>query len=274
MSKNFIAILLSFFITSNSSADSREDSICGSFQEPFLFWLWSSMAPFPDRSRVANIEFIEQSEFLTSDGKILRGYKYISNNGKNTTPAKGYILVAMGNAMVSDEIIKQLKDFSKKNYDVYVYDYRGYANSDGNRRINAIIEDYKEIALTLNKSYDRKLLYGISLGGAIILNVIGSGIEYDRAVIDSAPSFLSIHGCPKRIDPVVNLPKDASKLLVITGERDAILSKSMISPLRESAYNRGAITINGENYNHPFMDSNTEIHNQRMEMILNHLNKD
>ena len=271
MSKNIIAILLSFFITSNSSAEGKEDSICGSFQEPFLFWLWSSIAPSPDSSRVANIKFISQSEFLTSDGKTLRGYKYMSNNGDNVTPAKGYILVAMGNAMVSDQIIKQLKEFSEKNYDVYIYDYRGYANSEGNRRINAIIQDYKEIAATLNKSYDRKLLYGISLGGAIIMNVIGSDVEYDAAVIDSAPSLLSPYGCPKWIDPVVNLPKDASKILVITGGEDRILSEGMTSPLRESTHKRGAKTFNGENYAHPFNDRDTEVHNQRMELILNYL---
>jgi len=229
------------------------------------------MAPEPDSSRVADIEFIEPSEFKTSDGKILRGYMYMSNDANTRIPAKGYLLVAMGNAMVSDQLILYLKEFSEKNYDVYVYDYRGYANSDGNRRINAIIEDYKEIAITLNRSYDRKLLYGISLGGAIMLNVIGSGIEYDKAVIDSSPSFLSTHGCPKRIDPVANLPEDATKILVITGERDGVLDKSMTSPLRESASNRGAKTINGKNYNHPFNDKSMEIHNQRMELIMNHL---
>lgn len=272
MSKNLIPLLLSFFITLNSYANDREKSICGSFQEPFIFWLWSYNAPSPDSSRVANIQFIKPSEFRTADGKAIKGYMYMSNDGYNKTAPKGYILVAMGNAMVSDQIIIKLKNFSKKHYDVYVYDYRGYANSEGNRRINAIIEDYKEITRTLNESYDKKLLYGISLGGAIILNVIGSDIEYDAAVIDSAPSLLSPRGCPKRIDPVANLPKDASKLLVITGQRDTILSSSMTSPLRENANARGAKTINGEKYNHPFMDSNREIHNQRMEFILNHLN--
>jgi predicted esterase len=271
MGKNFIAILLSFFISSSLSANDREETVCGSFQEPFLFWLWSSMASAPDSSRVANIEFIEPSEFQTSDGKTIRGYKYLSNDGNNATSAKGYILVAMGNAMVSDKIIKELKDFSQKEYDIYVYDYRGYANSEGNRRINAIIQDYKEIATALGKSYDRKLLYGISLGGAIILNVIGSGVEYDAAVIDSAPSFLSPYGCPKWIDPVTNLPEDTSKILIITGEKDAVLSKSMTSPLRETAQERGAKTFNGENYAHPFNDRNGEIHNQRMKLILNHL---
>lgn len=271
MSKSFIALLLSFFIYSNLPANPREETICGTFQEPFLFWLWSSMAPTPDDSKISNIEFIKPSEFRTSDGKTLRGYMYISNDGNRTTPPKGYLLVAMGNAMVSDQIIQHMLYFSEKNYDVYIYDYRGYANSDGNRRLNAIIEDYKEIATTLGKSYDKKLLYGISLGGAVMLNVIGSGVEYDAAVIDTSPSFLSTHGCPRSIDPVVNLPIDASKLLVITGEKDNILSKEMTSPLRELARKRGAKTVNGKNYAHAFADKKREVHNQRMELILNHL---
>jgi len=275
MSKYLITIFLSYCISLNLYANCkevREDTVCGSIQEPFLFWLWSSLASSPDSSRVANIKFIEPSEFKTSDYKTLRGYKYISNNGHITTHPKGYILVAMGNAMVSDKMIIELKSFSEKNYDIYVYDYRGYANSDGKRRINAIINDYKEIATTLNKSYERKLLYGISLGGAVIMNVIGSGIEYDAAVIDSSPSLLSTNGCPKRIDPLVNLPEDASKILVITGKKDIVLGENMTSELRDSAHKRGAKTINDKNYAHPFNDRKKEIHNQRMELILNHLN--
>ncbi|QOY55756.1 alpha/beta hydrolase [Candidatus Sulfurimonas marisnigri] len=273
MNKYFTVALLTLFIALNLSANDREKSVCGVFQEPFLFWVWSSMTPEPDSKRISNIPFIEPSEFKTSDGKTLRGYKYISNDSKNKTSAQGYLLVAMGNTMVSDQLIGYLREFSEKNYDVYIYDYRGYANSEGNRRINAIIEDYKEITTSLNKSYDRKLLYGISLGGAIVLNVIGSGVVYDAAVVDSAPSFLSPHGCPEWIDPVANLPKDASKILVITGKKDSVLHESMTSPLREGAHDRGANTINGENYNHPFNDKTIEIHNQRMELILNHLTK-
>jgi alpha-beta hydrolase superfamily lysophospholipase len=164
-----------------------------------------------------------------------------------------------------------LKSFSQRGYDVYVYDYRGYANSDGNRRIKAIIEDYKEIALTLNKTYKRKLLYGISLGGAVMLNVIESGLEYDAAVIDSAPSFLSSFGCPKSIDPLEKLPRDASRLFIITAQKDSILPKSLTSPLRERAQERGAKTLDGEEYEHPFADRNLEVHYQRMNTILEFL---
>ncbi|PLY12295.1 MAG: hypothetical protein C0628_08405 [Sulfurimonas sp.] len=269
--KRIKILFLTFFIAVNLSASEREEAICGTFLEPFLFWVWSSMTPNPDSHRVAGIPFIEPSKFKTSDGKTLKGYKYISNDGYAKISAKGYILVAMGNAMVSDQMIIMLKNFSQRSYDVYVYDYRGYGNSERNRRIKAIIEDYKEIAASLNKVYERKLLYGISLGGAVMLNVIGSGIEYDAAVIDSAPSFLSPFGCPKRVDPVANLPEDASKFLIITAQKDSILPESLTAPLRELAKKRGAKTFIGKEYEHPFADKSLDIHNERMERILNHL---
>lgn len=272
MSKYFIAILLSLVIVQNSSANNREDTVCGFFKEPFLFWLWSSAAPAPDISRVSYLKFVEPVEYQTSDHKTLRGYKYLSNDGKgHQVPAKGYVLMALGNAMIADQIIGSLREFSEKHYDVYIYDYRGYGNSEGNRRINAIIEDYKEIARSLNQLYERKLLYGISIGGAVVMNVIGSGVEYDAAVIDSSPSLLSDYGCPERIDPLVNLPPDASKLLVITGQKDRVLGESMTSKLRELSHVRGAKTVHGKDYSHPFMDRSNVIHHQRMGLVINHL---
>jgi alpha/beta superfamily hydrolase len=269
--KRIKILFLTFLIAISLSANEREESICGTFLEPFLFWVWSSMTPKPDSNRVADIPFIEPSKFKSSDGKTLRGYRYLSNNGYARTSAKGYILVAMGNAMVSDQMIIMLKKFSQKSYDVYVYDYRGYGNSEGDRRIKTIIEDYKEIVASLNKVYERKLLYGISFGGAVMLNVIGSGIEYDAAVIDSAPSFLSPFGCPEWVDPVANLPKDASRFLIITAQKDSILPESLTAPLREIAKKRGAKTFIGKEYEHPFADKSLDIHNERMERILNHL---
>jgi pimeloyl-ACP methyl ester carboxylesterase len=274
MSRRYLALFLTILISLNLYADNREEAICGTFFEPFVFWMWSSMTPKPDSSIVANIPFIEPSEFKTSDDKIIRGYRYQSNNGYARTSPKGYILVAMGNTMISDQMVFMLKSFSQSGYDVYVYDYRGYANSQGARRIKAIIEDYKEMTQTLNKTYKKRALYGISLGGAVMLNVIGSGAEYDTAVIDSAPSFLSSFGCPESIDPVANLPQDASKILIITAQKDSVLPKSLTSPLRESAKDRGAKTLDAKEYEHPFADRDLEVHYQRMGIILEHLDAD
>ncbi len=267
-------LLFLFILVSNAAADEREKTVCGSIQEPFLFWLWSLAAPKPDKNRALVSPLIEQTHFTTSDNKILRGYRYNSHNkAENRTLPKGYVLMALGNAMIADQIITSLKYLSLSGYDVYIYDYRGYANSEGKRRINAIIEDYKEIINSLNTKYDKTLLYGISLGGAVIMNAIGSGVEYDSAIIDSSPSRFSDHGCPDSIDPVNNLPNDASKIFVITGKKDQVLNPDMTSLFRFEAQQRGAKIFDGENFSHPYMDQDLEVHKIRMNLILDYFTK-
>lgn len=265
------AAFLFLIVSSMASASDREDTVCGYFKERFLFWLWSAAAPEPDSSRINDTENIEAIDFVTSDNKTLMGYKYKARkeDGLEIKP-KGYVLMALGNAMISDQVIDELSNFSLKGLDVYIYDYRGYGNSEGKRRINALIEDYKEIAHHLNRLYERRYLYGISLGGAIIMNVIGSGVEYDAAVIDSSPSRFSEYGCPKNIDPVENLPDTAQQLLVITGDRDEVLTQEMTLELREEASRRGAKTVKSGNYSHPFMDSNRQVHIERLDLVLRH----
>lgn len=271
MKNLLISVLLILNFVNNAQASDRERTVCGFIQEPLLFWLWSSAAPNPDEKRVGNSDFILATDFNTSDDKTLKGYKYVSNDGIRKSRPNGYILMALGNAMIADQIITSLRDFSMSGYDVYIYDYRGYGNSEGNRRINAIIEDYKEIIGYLNSKYKKHLLYGISLGGAVIMNAIGSGVEYDAAVIDSSPSRISDYGCPENIYPVNNLPIDAKKILVITGKQDQVLSPDMTSLLRVEAQKRGSKVIDGDEFSHPFMDQERAVHRKRMKIVLDHL---
>lgn len=253
-------------------AADREVTVCGWFKERWVFTLWSSVAPSPDASRVAGHELIQRTEFTTGDGRVLRGYKYQAqdNNGL-AMQGEGYILVALGNAMIADLMITTLERFSQRGYDVYIYDYRGYGDSQGKRRINAIIEDYKELVAHLNTQYEKQLLYGISLGGAVMANVIGGGVQFDRAVIDSSPSRLSPHGCPKWLDPAENIPDNANNLLVITGEKDSVLGPDMTAEFRELARQKGATVYNGSNYGHPFMDSSYAVHNERLNRVIDFL---
>lgn len=154
--------------------------------------------PSPYPTLVSQFKNIEPVIFFTSDNKKLTGYKYNSHDGKgDKTKTKGYLLVAIGKAMVADRIIISFDQFAKNGLDVIIYDYRGYGNSEGKRRLNAIIEDCKEIINSLNKSYDRKYFYGISLGGVFVSSFIGSKINFDAAIIDSSPSRLSPYGCPR-----------------------------------------------------------------------------
>lgn len=267
------SLLLLLVMASFSHASERESTVCGWFKERLYFKIWSSTAPAPDESRIKSSKNIENVKFSTADNKKLNGYVYRAHRNDNgAIKTKGYILMALGNAMIADQMIGYLKDFAEKGYDVYIYDYRGYGTSEGKRRINAIIEDYKEIILSLNERYETSMLYGISLGAAVILNAIGSGVQFDRAVIDSTPSRFSTYGCPEEIDPVNNLPEDSSDILVITGQTDRVLKPVMMSELKVLAESKGAKVFDGKDYAHPFMDLDPAIHQDRMRRVISFLN--
>ena len=269
---NLKSCLVAFCVALPASAfsDDREKTLCGWFQERFMFQIWSTLAPSPDESRVAGNDLIQKVEFTTADGKTLKGYKYQSQdeNGLVIHP-KGYLLMALGNAMIADQTIHHLALFSQRGYDAYIFDYRGYGDSQGKRRINAFIQDYIELVSHLNTQYEKHALYGVSLGGAVIANVIGAGAQYDRAVIDSSPSRFSPYGCPKRIDPSENVPTDATNLLVITGAEDSVLGPDMTTEFRKLAELNGATVVDGPDYDHPFKDRTIDIHKERLNRIVN-----
>ncbi len=259
--------------TTDGNPVERESAICGRVKEPLVFWLWSAMAPRAEPSRLAHDPGIEAVTFTTGDRKKLSGYKLSAHdgNGKPVKP-KGYVLMALGNAMIADRMIRELSAYGAHGYDAFIYDYRGYGLSEGKRRINAIIEDYREIVTDLNRKYQRKMLYGVSLGGMVMMNVIGSGVDFDAAVIDSSPSRMSAYGCPGRIDPVNHLSrKSATKLLVITGKQDQVLSASQTRELRERAAALGARTIDDDVFAHPYMDHSYQVQLRRAELTRDHL---
>ena len=174
-----------------------EATVCGTFREPFMFWLWHRMAGAADPQALVNIPGLERLTFNTRDGITLAGYKLAAVN------PTAYLLVAQGNAMLADQLIADLQTFRDRGWDVYIYDYRGYGNSQGKSRLAAIVDDYGEIVAHLNtQGYKQRLLYGISMGGVILLNAVGKTDLYTRLVVDSSPARISNLGCPEQYDPV------------------------------------------------------------------------
>jgi len=170
--------------------------------------------------------------------------------------------------MLSDRLLSSLTGFSDAGLEVYIFDYRGYGNSEGRRRLKAMVGDYRELASALLASSDgRRALYGISFGGVVVLNVIGAGAAYDRAVIDSTPSRISNIGCPPQYDPVANLPSDASNVLLVAGERDTVVSIPDSEELVSRGKTLGARTEVRSEYAHPFMDQDVETHRSRLDLI-------
>jgi len=251
------------FMASTYGSDDREQAVCNRLLEPLAFWLWARAAGTPYLLEADLPRGVERIEHTTGDGRVLRGYRLPALG-----PRKGFLLVAQGNATLAERLLAYLRVYASAGYSVYVYDYRGYAASEGRRRLKAIVEDYREIysVLVANESGEQ-LLYGMSFGGIVLLNVLGRGAPFDRAVIDSTPARISNFGCPERYDPVANLPANTAGMLLINGARDNVVPAEDSDELLDSAAARGARTVKSPDFDHPFMDRDTRIHEERQTLI-------
>ena len=266
----YLAILIItviFFLNSPRTVVAEEldfeQAVCGSVREPLAFWLWQSMAGRSEPSYIKLKQNVQSIQFTARDGAILSGYKLAAR------VPRGYILVAQGNAMLADQLISDLELFRKRGFDVYLYDYRGYGRSEGKSRLAAIISDYTDIISNLNtKGYPRRFIYGISIGGVMLLNAVGRTHNFDAAVIDSSPSYISNYGCPESYNPMRHLPLDSSHIMIISGVRDLIVSPIQMAELIRIGENRGAIVFRGIEFSHPFQDRSFEIHRRRLNIIL------
>ena len=245
-----------------------EKSVCG-IKEPFLFWLWSSMAGRPDTARIEGLSNVEDISVQTVDGRRLRGYKLKAQTpGGDSGHARGYLLVTLGNAMLADQILSSFTHFSNTGVDVYIFDYRGYGRSDGKRRLKAMVNDYGEIIDLLDsRPYSSRLFYAMSFGGIVLLNALKERQQGAWIVIDSTPSRLSDHGCPQAYDPVNNLPDEASNFLFIAGGQDQVVTPAMSRDLVETAQERGALVLRDPEMAHPFLDRNRLVRDRRREVV-------
>jgi pimeloyl-ACP methyl ester carboxylesterase len=264
-------VVICLGVTSKTHADSiLEKSVCNRILEPFAFWLWQRSAGIPhlrDDQLSANVEVIHHR---TRDGRMLQGYRLRGTEAG--APAKGLLLVAQGNATLVEWLIDRLGQFVDDGYDVYLYDYRGYAGSEGKRRLKAIVSDYREIYAELSNVHPgERLLYGMSFGGIVLLNVIGTGARFDRAVIDSTPAWVSNYGCPERYDPVRNLPENAAHMLFISGARDRVVPAADSAALLDAGAERGAQVVRSPDFAHPFMDKDPVVRTARRQLIFRFL---
>ncbi|MDF2765461.1 MAG: alpha/beta fold hydrolase [Rhodospirillales bacterium] len=239
-------------------------SVCGAWTERLLSTLYHLMAGRPDASRVAGLHGLEPVAFTTRDRRKLGGYRLrASANGP-----RGYVLIALGNAMLADQVLAEFQFLQVEGFDVYIYDYRGYGLSEGRSRFFAIRSDQIQLIEHLNElGYANRFLYGMSIGGVFLLSAIGAGVEFDAALIDSTPSRVSNYGCPQRFDPVRNVPQDTSRLAFIFGRRDAVVPPDDWRELAEVAKSRGAVVLENAEFAHPMMDAEPVARQSRFQAI-------
>ena len=245
----------------------EHESVCGVWTERLLSLLYHFFAGRPDFRRVEGLPGLEKIAFTTKDHRKLSGYK-LGAYADSSREQRGYVLVALGNAMLADQVLAQFRFLQAEGLDVYIYDYRGYGISEGKSRFNAIRSDYVELIYHLNEvGYPNRFLYGMSIGGVFLLNAISADGSYDAALIDSPPSRISGYGCPRRFDPVENVPLDGSRLGFIFGHRDRVVPPDAWRELSTIARARGAFVLEGANLAHPMMDQDPIARQSRIDAI-------
>ncbi len=128
-----------------------EEAVCGTIKESLGFWTWRTLAGRVDDSAPARVSGSRLDSIETTDGRVLRGLVLEASTEGHS--ARGYLLVAQGNAMLADRVVRSFAAFQAAGLHVHIYDYRGYGRSTGKSRLKAIVADYRHIIQTLNLRY-------------------------------------------------------------------------------------------------------------------------
>ena len=141
----------------------------------------------------AAADLLYQDQFITSeDGLNLHGWKIHAEN-----KTAGNILFFHGNG---DNVSTQLPNtfwLAKEGYDLYIYDYRGYGQSQGTPDLDDTISDMElMIAHAVQQLPDdeKLIVLGHSLGGSMAIYAVAHSAYRDRiAALITLEAFSDYH---------------------------------------------------------------------------------
>jgi hypothetical protein len=253
--QRWITIFAFISVFSSSHAQEREfETICwteGALIEAYKDAIYNPQAK-ADMEKY--IDSLEMDSFQTKDGHTIRGLVW------RASLPKGYLLIAQGTSMLAAEIYEQFKEFSDIGLDVYLYDYRGFGESnDIETTLEGMISDYSLRIRELNEVPIYKVHYilGISIGGVVFSNSIRDvHEEIDGVVFDSVPHKVPWYAfCPSKIDPIRLLPDSCENWLIIGAKKDSVIGRRASKLGRGATNSCGAQSKIEEHFGHVFMDT-------------------
>ena len=146
--------------------------ICG-LLAALVYLLQSRFVYFPSRSLVADPSDIgllfDNIKLETADGIQLSGW-FVPHD-----EARGVILFCHGNAGNISHRLESIQVFHRLGLEVFIFDYRGYGESQGRPSEQGTYEDVKVawqyLTQERNMQPERIILFGRSIGGAIASNI-------------------------------------------------------------------------------------------------------
>jgi len=140
------------------------------------------------------------------------------------TTTKGTVLLIHGNSGNIDRWIDNAKYLYLQGYRVLVFDYQGYGKSTGKPNHKNVVTDTELFLDYLNTNYGKVILWGLSLGGNLSVNVAYRNPDKVKALIIEA-GFTSHNQIARtKVSPFV-------KPFVIISVRSPNKSKKIIEKL-------------------------------------------
>lgn len=218
-----------------------------------LRWLESMMTFRPDRmtdaERNLTPEGAQSVWFNSADGTRLHGWFFESQSGPETAT----VIFFHGNGGNIGNVSWVGQRFAKRGFDVLLFDYRGYGASDGVAANESDLYADGDAAVAFVKnvkgaSTERIVLYGHSLGTAIVSDIASRGI-YGAVVLESGFSSASsvaasalpwlprwLHFLGKnRFESARKLSNVKSPILITHGDPDATIPTGEAQTLFASA---------------------------------------
>lgn len=218
-----------------------------------LRWLESMMTFRPDRmtekEKTLIPEGAERVWFNSADGTRLNGWFFESQSG----PEVATVIFFHGNGGNIWNVGWLGQRFAKHGFDVLLFDYRGYGASDGvaANESDLYADGDAAVAFVRNvkgASPDRIVLYGQSLGTAIVADVASRGV-YGAVILESGfsssssvaasalpflPRFLHFLG-KNRFESARKLANVKTPILITHGDPDQTIPTSESQLLFASA---------------------------------------
>jgi len=203
---------------------------------PIFFSSCSGLFFFPEKNLVltpstAKLEY-RSIPVTTADGLQLDGWLLAG-----APPVKGTIVYMHGNAQNISYHLAAVHWLPEEHYNVYLYDYRGFGESQGKPTIESSIADYADVMATLENALPEEqqkyIVFGQSLGGAFAIAAVAKyqhEFPIDLLVIDSAFSGFRRIAKEKLKSFWLTRPIRSLLGLTITNEPDLLQEVALISP--------------------------------------------
>ena len=232
--------------------------------------------------------------FQSGDGTRLHGWFIPSHLGSADSPT---ILHVHGNAGNIESHAWFTAYLPRAGFNVFIFDYRGYGQSEGVARSRAplIADTHAALDAMLKRSDvdpNRIGMYGQSLGGAIGLNVMAERAELRAAVVESAfASWREMAACalggddpnlvcrsvagmliPDSHRPDEAIGKIKRPILLMHGDSDRVIPMSHSRKLAAANPNAKLVILAGGDHN-TLRDSNPEVEQIVIDFLREHLSQ-